>query len=92
MDQTIQALEAIHASMLAHAKGPEHAQELMALAASVPHLAPLIEQRVPKLTSIMRPEDVRTLLVELAVELLRAQMSAVTTGATRAPRHARRGR
>ena len=77
MERTIRALEIVHSRLLAEATGPEDAQALMALAASVPQLAGIIEARVPSCATIMRPEAVRDLLVQLACDLLAAQSHAI---------------
>lgn len=91
-DTTIQALEALHHGLLSQAEGPEHAQALMALAASVPQLAPLIESRVPSVPTIMRPEAIRALLVEVAIDLLQTQATAVSNGSVQAPKYQAPGR
>lgn len=89
MTRTVEALEAFHRGLLSQASGSEYAQELLALAASVPHAAPLLESLVPKCATIMRPEQVRELLTSFAISLLQAQSAAVVHGTTRAPRRAR---
>lgn len=74
MDRTVTALESLHARLLHMAEGPEQAQSIMALAASVPQLAAVIEQRVPKVdASILTRDQVRDLLVEVVAEVLQAQ-------------------
>ena len=77
MDRTVKVLEAVHSRLLAEATGPEEAQALMALACSAPQLAGLIETRVPKHATIMRPEDVRELLTRLSCDLLALQASSL---------------
>ncbi len=79
METTVRALEAVHARLLAAARGPHpDAQALMALAASVPQLVGAIESRLPKAGAIILSEAaVRELLTEFACDLLLIQVSAI---------------
>lgn len=77
MDRTVTALESLHARLLHMAEGPEQAQSIMALVASVPQLATVIEQRVPKAdASILTPDQVRELLVDVVAEVLQIQVES----------------
>lgn len=89
MSTSVEALETLHRYLLSQAQGSEYEQELRALAASVPHAAPLLESLVPGCATIMRPEQIRELLTSFAISLLQAQSVSVVHGTTRAPRRAR---